>query len=76
MLEARIFKMKVRAHFISHPSLLFLIFALYFLLLLGARYSTPISIIRGSSNGRTTGSGPVNRGSSPCPRALLKNRNF
>jgi ABC-type uncharacterized transport system permease subunit len=24
---------------------------------------------RGSSNGRTTGSGPVNQGSNPCPRA-------
>ena len=27
-------------------------------------------IVRGSSNGRTTGSGPVYRGSNPCPRAM------
>ncbi len=30
--------------------------------------------IRGSSNGRTTGSGPVYRGSNPCPRASEKKR--
>ena len=29
-------------------------------------------IIRGSSNGRTTGSGPVYQGSNPCPRAKIK----
>ncbi len=29
-----------------------------------------LSMIRGSSNGRTTGSGPVNWGSSPYPRAI------
>ena len=28
---------------------------------------------RGSSNGRTAGFGPVNRGSTPCPRALQTN---
>ena len=27
--------------------------------------------VRRSSNGRTAGSGPVNRGSTPCPRAKL-----
>ena len=31
-----------------------------------------IVYFRGSSNGRTTGFGPVNRGSSPCPRAKLR----
>ena len=30
--------------------------------------------IRRSSNGRTAGSGPVNRGSSPCLRASKKNK--
>ncbi len=28
-----------------------------------------VSINEGSSNGRTTGSGPVNQGSNPCPSA-------
>ena len=31
------------------------------------------SIIRGSSNGRTTGSGPVYWGSNPYPRAVKQN---
>ena len=29
-----------------------------------------LKYIWGSSNGRTTGSGPVNRGSTPCPQAV------
>ena len=33
-------------------------------------------IIRGSSNGRTPGSGPGNRGSNPCPRAKFLRKNI
>lgn len=33
-------------------------------------------LLAGSSNGRTTGSGPVNLGSSPSPAALCKKCSF
>ncbi len=37
------------------------------------KYCKFIYNARGSSNGRTAGFGPVNRGSTPCPRALQTN---
>lgn len=43
------------------------------ILLEGRWYSL---IFRGSSNGRTSGSGPENRGSNPCPRAIINYKNM
>ena len=51
------------AHF-HHLSGLLLIFSKFY-------SSLRLVYLRGSSNGRTPGSGPGNRGSSPCPRAMF-----